>query len=113
MHCRVSYSLFSLYPNHSNGVFCSTVAYSLVGEIASRRLSIKTVALGRAAYNVVAIICNVLTPYMINPTAWNWGNYAGFFWAGSCFLCLVYAYFRVPEPSGRTYAEVSPHFTPL
>lgn len=85
----------------------------MVGEIASRRLSIKTVALGRAAYNVVAIICNVLTPYMINPTAWNWGNYAGFFWAGSCFLCLVYAYFRVPEPSGRTYAEVSPHFTPL
>lgn len=83
-----------------------TVAYSLVGEIASRRLSIKTVALGRAAYNVVAIICNVLTPYMINPTAWNWGNYAGFFWAGSCFLCLVYAYFRVPEPSGRTYAEL-------
>ncbi|AAW45575.1 hypothetical protein CNBH3340 [Cryptococcus deneoformans B-3501A] len=83
-----------------------TVAYSLVGEIASRRLSIKTVALGRAAYNVIAIICNVLTPYMINPTAWNWGNYAGFFWAGSCFLCLIYAYFRVPEPSGRTYAEL-------
>ncbi|WRT68923.1 uncharacterized protein IL334_005905 [Kwoniella shivajii] len=23
---------------------------------------------------------------MINPTAWNWGNYAGLFWAGSCFL---------------------------
>lgn len=44
---------------------------------------------------------------MINPTAWNWGNYAGFFWAGSCLLCFVYAYFRVPEPSGRTYAEVS------
>ncbi|WVO12529.1 hypothetical protein L204_100129 [Cryptococcus depauperatus] len=83
-----------------------TVAYSLVGEIASRRLSIKTVALGRAAYNVVAIVCNVLTPYMINPTAWNWGNYAGFFWAGSCVMCLVYAYFRVPEPSGRTFAEL-------
>ncbi|KAK8853174.1 hypothetical protein IAR55_003875 [Kwoniella newhampshirensis] len=83
-----------------------TVAYSLVGEISSRRLAIKTVALGRAAYNVIAIINNVLTPYMINPTAWNWGNYAGFFWGGSCLLCLIYAYFRVPEPAGRTYAEL-------
>ncbi|WWD19591.1 hypothetical protein CI109_104052 [Kwoniella shandongensis] len=83
-----------------------TVAYSLVGEISSRRLAIKTVALGRAAYNVVAIINNVLTPYMINPTAWNWGNYAGFFWGTSCLMCLIYAYFRVPEPAGRTYAEL-------
>ncbi|WWC91664.1 uncharacterized protein L201_006610 [Kwoniella dendrophila CBS 6074] len=83
-----------------------TIAYSLVGEISSRRLAIKTVALGRAAYNVVAIINNVLTPYMINPTAWNWGNYAGFFWGTSCLLCLVYAYFRVPEPAGRTFAEL-------
>ncbi|WVQ72515.1 hypothetical protein IAR50_002072 [Cryptococcus sp. DSM 104548] len=83
-----------------------TVAFSLVGEIASRRLSIKTVALGRAAYNVVAIICNVLSPYMINPTAWNWGNYAGFFWSGTCLCCLIYSYFRVPEPAGRTFAEM-------
>jgi SP family general alpha glucoside:H+ symporter-like MFS transporter len=42
-----------------------TVCYSLVAELSTRRLQIKTVALGRAAYNVVAIICNVLTPYML------------------------------------------------
>ncbi|OXC62623.1 hypothetical protein AYX13_06968 [Cryptococcus neoformans] len=23
-----------------------------------------------------------------------------------CFLVLIYAYFRVPEPSGRTFAEL-------
>lgn len=45
-----------------------TVCYSLVGEMSNRRLQIKTVALGRAAYIVVAIICNVITPYMLNPT---------------------------------------------
>lgn len=83
-----------------------TLAFSLVAEMSTRRLEIKTVALGRAAYNIAAIISNVLTPYMINPTAWNWGNYAGFFWGGSCFLVLIYAYFRVPEPSGRTFAEL-------
>lgn len=48
-----------------------TVCYSLVAELSSRRLQIKTVALGRAAYNVIAIICNVLTPYMLNPSQWN------------------------------------------
>ncbi|OQE20693.1 hypothetical protein PENFLA_c016G10946 [Penicillium flavigenum] len=83
-----------------------TVAYSLVAEISTRRLQIKTVVLGRILYNVVAIICGVLTPYMLNPTAWNWSNYAGFFWGGICFLCVVYTFFRVPETTGRTFAEL-------
>lgn len=43
---------------------------------------------------------------MLNPTAWNWQNFAGFFWAGSCFLSLVYTWFRLPEPRGRTFAEL-------
>ncbi|KAK8112739.1 sugar transporter [Apiospora sp. TS-2023a] len=83
-----------------------TVCYSLVAEISTRRLQIKTVVLGRILYNVVAIICGVLTPYMLNPGAWNWSNFAGFFWAGICFLCLVYSYFRIPEPTGRSFAEL-------
>ncbi|CAI7610976.1 unnamed protein product [Penicillium crustosum] len=83
-----------------------TVAYSLVAEISTRRLQIKTVVLGRILYNVVAIICGVLTPYMLNPAAWDWSNYAGFFWGGICFLCVVYTFFRVPETTGRTFAEL-------
>lgn len=83
-----------------------TVAYSLVAELSTRRLQIKTVVLGRNLYNIVAIICGVLTPYMLNPGAWDWGNYAGFFWGGLCFCCIVYTYFRVPEPKGRSFAEL-------
>ncbi|KAI1850309.1 hypothetical protein JX266_004167 [Neoarthrinium moseri] len=83
-----------------------TVCYSLVAEISTRRLQIKTVVLGRILYNIVAIICGVLTPYMLNPGAWNWGNFTGFFWAGICFLCLIYSYFRIPEPAGRSFAEL-------
>ncbi|KAF2855900.1 trehalose transporter [Plenodomus tracheiphilus IPT5] len=83
-----------------------TIAFSLVAEMSTRRLQVKTIALSRVAYNMAAIVVNVLTPYMINPTAWNWGNYAGFFWAGTCSLMLVYHYFRLPEPSGRTFAEM-------
>ncbi|KAL2357047.1 general substrate transporter [Cryomyces antarcticus] len=83
-----------------------TVCYSLVAELSTRRLQIKTVVLGRNLYNIVGIICSVLTPYMLNPTAWNWSNFTGFFWAGICFLCIVYTYFRVPEPQGRSFAEL-------
>ncbi|KAJ5818203.1 hypothetical protein N7474_003794 [Penicillium riverlandense] len=83
-----------------------TVAYSLVAEISTRRLQIKTVVLGRNLYNIVAIICGVLTPYMLNPGAWDWGNYAGFFWSGICFLCVIYTFFRVPETSHRSFAEL-------
>ncbi|OJD16372.1 hypothetical protein ACJ73_08890 [Blastomyces percursus] len=83
-----------------------TVCYSLVGELSSRRLQIKTVVLGRILYNIAAIVCNVLTPYMLNPSAWNWSNYSGFFWGGVCFCCIIYTYFRVPEPRGRSFAEL-------
>ena len=83
-----------------------TVAFSLVAEMSTRRLQVKTVALSRVAYNMAAIVVNVLTPYMINPTAWNWGNFAGFFWGGTCFLMIIYHFFRLPEPSGRSFAEM-------
>ncbi|KAJ7204956.1 MFS transporter [Mycena pura] len=83
-----------------------TVCYSLVAELSTRRLSIKTVVLGRNLYNVVGIICSVLTPYMLNPGFWNWKNFAGFFWGGIAFGCVVYTYYRVPEPQGRSFAEL-------
>lgn len=57
-----------------------TVCYSLVAEVSSRRLQIKTVVLGRVMYIIVGIVASVLTPYMLNPSAWNWSNFAGFFW---------------------------------
>ncbi|KAF2710695.1 sugar transporter [Pleomassaria siparia CBS 279.74] len=83
-----------------------TVCYSLVAELSTRRLQIKTVVLGRNLYNIVGIICSVLSPYMLNPGAWNWSNFTGFFWGGICFLCIIYTYFRLPEPQGRTFAEL-------
>jgi len=82
------------------------VCYSLVAEISSTRLRNKTVVLARNAFNITSIIANILTTRMINPGAWNWGAKAGFFWAGSCLLCVVWTYFRLPEPKGRTYAEM-------
>jgi len=82
------------------------VCYSLVAEIPSTRLKTKSIVLARNVYNVMGIVNGVIVPYMLNPTAWNWKGKAGFFWAGMCALCLLWTYFRLPEPKGRTYGEM-------
>lgn len=82
------------------------VCYSLVSEISSTRLRAKTIVLARNLYNIAGIIVNVLTNYMLTPTAWNWGAKAAFFWMGSCALCCLWTFFRLPEPKGRSYGEL-------
>lgn len=47
-----------------------------------------------------------LTPHMLNPTSWNWGAKAGFFWGGACILSTIWTYFRLPEAKNRTFAEL-------
>jgi len=82
------------------------VCYSIVAEIPSTRLRQKTVVLARNFYNIGSIIGNVITPRMLNPGAWNWGAKSGLFYAGTCFCCFIWAFFRLPEPKGRTYGEL-------
>ena len=82
------------------------VCYSLVAEIPSTRLRIKTVVLARNLYNLGGIFVNIVQPRMLNPTAWNWKGKTAFFWAGFCAISIVWTYFRLPEPKGLTYAEL-------
>ncbi|KAL2132151.1 hypothetical protein VTI74DRAFT_4157 [Chaetomium olivicolor] len=82
------------------------VTYSLVSELSSTRLKAKTIVLARAAYNASNIFVNVMTNYQLSSTAWNWGARTAFFWAGTCLLSAIWVYFRLPEPRGRTYAEL-------
>lgn len=82
------------------------VCYVLVAEIPSTRLRVKTVVLARVAYNLASIIANVLTPRMLNPTAWDWKGKTCFLWSGTCLVMLIWAYFRLPEPKGLTYMEL-------
>lgn len=83
------------------------VCYALVAEIPSVRLPSKSIVLAHMTYNILNIVSNIITPYMLNPSAWNWGAKAGFFYGGTCVLSFIYTYFCIPEPSGRTYAELS------
>ena len=41
-----------------------------------------------------------------SPSAWGWGATSGWFWGGACLLGLIFTYICVPEPKGRTVAEL-------
>jgi SP family general alpha glucoside:H+ symporter-like MFS transporter len=77
------------------------VCYTLVAEIPSTRLRIKTVVLARVFYNISSIVVNIITPRMLNPTSWNWKGKSAFLYAGTTTICLIWCYLRLPEPKGK------------
>ncbi|KAJ8099528.1 general substrate transporter [Lipomyces tetrasporus] len=82
------------------------VCYSIVAEIPSTRLRAKSIAIARNVYNVGSIVNSVITPYMLNPTAWNWKGKTGFFYAGTNAILIVWIFFRLPESKGLAYSEL-------
>ncbi len=91
------------------GVYDATigpVCYVLVAEIPSSRLRVKTVVIARVAYNIISLITNIITPRMLNPTAWDWRGKSCFLYVGTTIFCLVWCWFRLPEPFGLTYLEM-------
>jgi SP family general alpha glucoside:H+ symporter-like MFS transporter len=85
------------------------VCYAIVAEVPSQQLKSKTIVIARILYNVGGIFANILTNYQITeqPSGWGWGGKTAFFWAASAFLCVVWVYFRLVEPKGRSYGEMT------
>lgn len=91
-------------------VAVTPISYALVSELPSALLRSKSVVIARFVYAAINIAANVITPYQLNPSAWGWGARTGFFWAGAAVLGWIFVYFCVPEPKGRTIAELDPLF---
>ena len=83
------------------------VGWSLPAEVSSTRLRQKTIVLGRNTYYIGSVIASVLEPYFVNPTAWNLKGYTGFFWGGTSFLTLIWAFYRLPETKGRSFEDLN------
>lgn len=84
------------------------VCYAIIAEISSTRLKSKTIVIARMTYIVGSIVSNFLTNYQLTPrpTGWEWGAKSAFFWAGSCGVCCVWVWGRLPETRGRTCGEM-------
>ncbi|KAL6246847.1 hypothetical protein RBB50_006154 [Rhinocladiella similis] len=82
------------------------VAYVLFCEVSATRVRSKTIAFATAAQATVGIVMTVAIPYMINPDQANMRGKCGFFFGGISFICLIWAYYRIPETKGRTFEEL-------
>lgn len=82
------------------------LCYCIVAEIPSVRLRAKSIIIARNLYNVSGIILSVLTPYMLNPGAWNWLAKVGFFWSGFTIVCALWCYFELPETKDKSFADI-------
>lgn len=91
-------------------VSVGSLTYTIVPEVSSSRLRTRVVILARNLYNLVGIVIGVLVPYMVNKTAWGWGAKAAFFYGVLQLISGIWAYYRLPETGGRTYAELDALF---
>lgn len=102
-YAQASFVLLWLFAYY---VTIGSVCYPIISEISATRLRSKSVCLSRISYYVSQIIGNVVEPYLINPHEGNLHGKAGYFWAGTAAIFLVWAYFRLPETKDRTYEEL-------
>jgi SP family general alpha glucoside:H+ symporter-like MFS transporter len=82
------------------------ICYAIITEVSSTRLRSKSVCMSRVAYYIAQIFCNVVNPYMLNPTAGDWKGKTGFFWSACALVFFVWTFFRLPETKGRTFEEL-------
>lgn len=82
------------------------LGWAVPAEVGSTRLRQKTICLARNAYYIVAVISNVIQPYLMSPKELNLRGYTGFVWGGAAFITFGWAFFRLPETKGRTFEEL-------
>lgn len=80
--------------------------YSIVAELPSARLRSRSIVLGRFTYVCSAIAAQQINVRMVATDAWNWRAKSGLFWLGCNLLCFVWAFIRLPETGGFSFAEL-------
>ncbi|KAJ5698651.1 hypothetical protein N7462_000656 [Penicillium macrosclerotiorum] len=87
-----------------------SAGYTILAEVSTSRLRIKTIAIGLALQNALYTMWSFVLPYLFNPDEANLGAKVAFIFGGLCVICLVYLWFFQPETAGRTYGELDEMF---
>ncbi|RSH93089.1 hypothetical protein EHS25_007442 [Saitozyma podzolica] len=82
------------------------LTYTVAAEVPASRLRARSVAWGRASYTIMYNATAQLTPRMVSAVDWNWGAKAAYFWLGGNLGVTIWAFFRLPETRGLSYAEM-------
>jgi hypothetical protein len=76
--------------------------YTLMNEISSLRLRAKTQSFAITVNFVFNWAFNLFVPYIYTPDKGNLGAASALIFVGSTALCLVVAFFVIPETNGRS-----------
>ncbi|GKT51167.1 maltose permease MAL31 [Colletotrichum spaethianum] len=91
-------------------VTIGATAYTVLAEVATSRLRIKTIALGLAMQNGLNTMWSFVLPYLFNPDQLNLGAKITFIFGGLAVISLVHLWYNLPETAGRTYEELDEMF---
>jgi len=81
-------------------------SWVIIGETSAIRLRPLTTGFGRAVYYIVEIPCIFLAQYMLNPQGVNLRGECGYVWGATALVCLVIAWWGLPEMKNRSYREI-------
>jgi MFS family permease len=87
-----------------------SAGYTILTEVSTSRLRIKTIAFGLALQNALYTMWSFVLPYLFNPNEANLGAKVTFIFGGLSVICLVYLWVFQPETAGRTYGELDEMF---
>ncbi|TDZ30401.1 Maltose permease MAL31 [Colletotrichum spinosum] len=91
-------------------VTIGATAYTVLAEVSTSRLRIKTIAIGLALQNALTTMWNFVLPYLFNPDQLNLGAKIAFIFGGLSVISLVHLWFNLPETANRTYEELDEMF---
>ncbi|KUL89531.1 hypothetical protein ZTR_04285 [Talaromyces verruculosus] len=91
-------------------VTIGAAGYTILTEVSTSRLRVKTIAIGLALQNAIYTMWSFVLPYLFNPDKANLGAKLAFIFGGLAVLCLVYLWFYQPETADRTYKELDEMF---
>ncbi|KAF9423328.1 hypothetical protein BGZ76_003667 [Entomortierella beljakovae] len=81
-------------------------AWVLIGEIFPLSIRSRGVGLSTASNWFWNFLIGYITPYLVGADHANMQSSVFFLWGSLCALCIVYAYFLVPETKGLTLEQV-------
>ena len=81
-----------------------------MGELPAQRHRAHTAGFSAGSAGIFNITNIAIAPYMLSTTSWNWGGKSFFLYTGLGFVAAFGSWFIIPEPAGRTQAELDEMF---
>lgn len=101
---------FIVLYNFFYNITIGATAYTLLCEVATSRLRVKTISIGVALQYIIYCVWAFVIPYLFNPDEANLGAKTAYIFGAIGVVCLVYLWFYQPETANRSYEELDELF---